>query len=75
MGGAAYRTAGGCCDGNPVKSDLDKEKAQDQVLPLSSQSPPYCERQACGGMKLVAHRLHCTCCLSHSATATRSPFF
>lgn len=26
-GGSAYRTAGGCCDGNPVKSDLDKGKA------------------------------------------------
>lgn len=24
------------------------------MLPLSSQPPPYCERQACGGMKPVA---------------------
>lgn len=45
------------------------------MLPLSSQSPPYCERQVCGGMKLVAHSLGSTCCLSHWAAPRHSFFF
>lgn len=32
-------TAGGCCDGNPVKSDPYKGGAEGQVLPLSGLLP------------------------------------
>lgn len=35
-------TAGGCCDGNPVKSDPYKGGAEGQVLPLSG-LPPHAE--------------------------------
>lgn len=35
-------TAGGCCDGNPVKSDSYKGGAEGQVLPLSG-LPPHAE--------------------------------
>lgn len=40
------------------------------MLPLSSQPPPYCDRQAHGGMKPVARSPSCTCCFSHSAAVT-----
>lgn len=32
-------TAGGCCDGNPVKSDPYKGGAEGQVLPLNGLLP------------------------------------
>lgn len=35
-------TAGGCCDGNPVKSDPYKGGAEGQVLPLNG-LPPHAE--------------------------------
>lgn len=32
-------TAGGCCDGNPLKSALYKRRVEGQVLPLSGLLP------------------------------------
>lgn len=47
-------TAGGCCDGNPVKSQPHNGGVEGQVLPLSRPLPPCRDRQARGGMEPAA---------------------